>query len=229
MASSFKPEDAMRVMRSPNEQAGEKQTVSLNKDYYSLETGEPISFESLTKRLKKRFADIDKATVGAMLDLVFLHANFATFYKRQESFSDYLKTLNLSRTHAYGIINSVGLLTQYFAHRGESAPQLGTFLQEVAGAVEELGIRRLIVISQVKDEEKRFELVDRLLSGEAITAEELEQKVDRKAQPVEGLSEVGDTLSIRDKPVLTFQPELETGLKKVILAAVAKYLRKKGN
>ena len=55
----------------------------LYKDYFDLKTGEPIALEAISKRVKRRFADIDRASTGAMLDLFFIYQNWTGFYSRK--------------------------------------------------------------------------------------------------------------------------------------------------
>jgi len=43
---------------------------NLFKEYYDLQTEEPISLDALTRRVKKRFADIDKASVNGTSSLL---------------------------------------------------------------------------------------------------------------------------------------------------------------
>ena len=72
MANSINPDQALQVISKGTSAVKTESTEKLpvlHKDYFSLETGEPIPFEQITKRIRKRFADIDKASVGAMLDL----------------------------------------------------------------------------------------------------------------------------------------------------------------
>jgi hypothetical protein len=162
-----------------------------------------------------------------MLDLFFLHQNWTTFYKRDDSFSKYIKdTLQISRTHAYGVINSVKLLTEYFSNKGENAPALNSFIEEIASSIEGIGIKKLIIISSIKEEKKRFALVDRLLSGNEITADELESKVERK--PIDNPDVLLTENEIRYSgiTVLSFQTTTDEKLKKVILNAALKYFRK---
>ncbi len=230
MARDFTPEQAVTAIKKPGllEKSPDTGIHSpIYKDYFSLETGEPIPFEQLSKRIKRRFAEIDKSSTSSMLDLFFLHQNWGTFYKRDDSFSKYIKdTLQISRTHAYGVINSVKLLNQYFNYKGENAPAMNNFIDEIAASIEGIGIKKLIIISGIKDETKKFSLVDKLLSGDDITADELENKVERKPTANVDIILAEEDILISGNSLLKFTDIAEEGIKKAILKAAIKYYRK---
>jgi len=229
MARDFTPEQAVSAIKKTvqSEKTSEIGTHSpMYKDYFSLETGEPIPFEQLSKRIRKRFAEIDRSSTSSMLDLFFLHQNWTTFYKRDDSFSKYIKeTLQISRTHAYGIINSVKLLNQYFSYKGESAPAMNSFIDEIASSIEGIGIKKLIIISGIKDETKRFCLVDKLLSGDEITADELENRIERKSaiSPEVHLSD--EEILFSGTLVLRFEDSVETSLRNAVLKTVIRFYK----
>ncbi|MDC7246844.1 MAG: hypothetical protein PQJ35_00730 [Sphaerochaetaceae bacterium] len=199
----------------------------LYKDYFSLDTGEPIALEMISNRIRRRFRDIDRASTGAMLDLFFVYQNWTGFYSREDSFSKYLKELEVSRTHAYGIINSVELLNQYFIHKGNQSSDLSDFMNEITSSIEEIGIKKLIILSARKDESK-YEVIDRLLEGEKITAETLLQKPEKKEKTKTKQSTVkmeGNDLKVGKTLVLTFNSENET-IRKAVFRTVEKWYLK---
>jgi len=230
MARDFTPEQAVIAIKKQ----GLTESKSVNgshspmyKDYFSLETGEPIPFDQLSKRIKKRFAEIDRSSTSSMLDLFFLHQNWTTFYKRDDSFSKYIKeTLQISRTHAYGIINSVKLLNQYFSYKGESAPAMNSFIDEIASSIEDIGIKKLIIISTIKDEDKRFNLVDKLLNGDDISADELENKVERKSVTNPDVLLTNNEIQFSGTSILRFENTVDECLRKSVYKAVLGYYRK---
>lgn len=201
----------------------------LYKDYFSLETGEPIALDTISKRVKRRFADIDRASVGSMLDLFFIHQNWSGFYKRADSFSKYLKDeVQISRTHAYGIINSVELLNQYFIHKGNHEADLSNFMNEITSSIEDIGISKLITIAAMKDDDEKFGFVDRLLDGEEITVEALRQKPEKKEKSKPKQTTVkmdGNDLKVGDTQVLTFQSENEV-IRRAVLKVVENWYLK---
>ena len=196
----------------------------LYKDYFSLETGEPIALEMISNRIRRRFRDIERASTGAMLDLFFVYQNWSGFYSREDSFSKYLKDLGVSRTHAYGIINSVELLNQYFIHKGNQSSDLNNFMNEITSSIDEIGIKKLIILSARKDESK-YEVIDRLLEGEKITAETLLQKPEKKEKPAPKQTAVkmeGKDLKVGNTLVLTFNSENDA-IRKAVFIAVEKW------
>ena len=229
MARDFTPEQAVIAIKKPvqSDKNSDIGTHSpMYKDYFSLETGEPIPFEQLSKRIKKRFAEIDRSSTSSMLDLFFLHQNWGTFYKRDDSFSKYIKeTLQISRTHAYGVINSVKLLNQYFSYKGQNAPAMNSFIDEIASSIEGIGIKKLIIISGIKDENKRFSLVDKLLSGDEITADELEHKIERKSTTSPDVILTNEEILFSDTIVLRFDFSAEASLRNAVLKTVIRYYK----
>ena len=232
MASNFKPEQALQVVKQKSNvnsenSAHSNQPSALYKDYFSLESGEPIPFDQLTKRIKKRFSDIDRSSVFSALDLFFLHSNWQAFYKREDSFSKFIKeTLLISRTHAYAILASVKLLNEYYSHKGSDAPSMGTFLDEVSASIEDIGIKKLSIISGIKDEQKKFTLVDKLIGGEEITADELEAKVERKKTVKPNLNIQDGNIISAGVALLHFSDGVDEAFRTFILKATAKYLKK---
>ena len=205
------------------------QQNKLYKDYYDLQTNEPINLESITRRVKKRLAEIDRSSVGSMLDLFFIYQNWTGFYSREDSFGRYLKDeVQISRTHAYGIIHSVELLNDYFVHRGNQTSDLGNFMNEITSSIEEIGISKLIVISAMKDDDQKFGFVDRLLEGENITVETLLKKPEKKQKAESKQTAVkvdGNDLMIGDTLVLTFNSE-NKAIRNAVFKVIEKWYRK---
>lgn len=230
----FKASTAHDLVNMKKSQAGinfdsDPPVSRLYKDYFSLETGEPLALEAISKRVKRRFAEIDKGSTGAMLDLFFIYQNWSGFYSRTDSFSKYLKDeINISRTHAYGIINSVELLNMYFSQKGNDETDLDSFMSAITSSIEGIGISKLIIISAMKDKNKKLGFVDRLLGGEQITAATLLKKPDKqkktdKIQVHVSLS--GNEVKIKESLVLTFQTD-DAGIRTAVIKAVEKWYTK---
>ncbi len=195
----------------------------LYKDYYDLETHEPIPLETISRRVKKRFADIDRNSAYAMMDLFFMKNQWG-FYSREESFSSYVKNeLKISRTHAYSILNSIELLSQYFNSKEKD---LTDFMTEITSSIEEVGVKKLSILAKLDDEQERNNYLERLIKGEKITVDSLLKKGGRKksekSQSTIKIEE--DALRIDDSTILTFQTD-ETALRKAVEKAVAKYIK----
>ncbi|MCF7939583.1 MAG: hypothetical protein K9L68_13370 [Spirochaetales bacterium] len=161
----------------PNE---EKEVSPLYRHYFDLKTGEPIPLDRITKRIKKRFHEIDKLSVNAMLDLYFVHQNWSTFYDRQDSFQNYLKEeVQISKSHAYGILHGVSLLEEYFS---QQKGDVLSFLEEVTSSLEKVGIRKLREISSIKDTETKHSLLTKLLSGEDLSTQQILQEKQKQKE-----------------------------------------------
>ena len=230
MAKAFKADTALNIVKKKsnveNIPDSKPQNNKLYKDYFSLETGDPIALDQITKRIKRRFSEIDRTSKFLCLDLFFVYQNFNGFYSREDSFSKYLKDeVQISRTHAYGIINSVELLNRYFSYKGNQTDDLGKFMNEITSSIEEIGIKKLIIISAMKDEDQKFDYVDRLLEGEQITAETLLHKPEKKEKSKKMQTTVslkGDELKVGNNVILTFQSENDA-IRKAVMKTVEKY------
>jgi hypothetical protein len=189
---------------------------SLHKDYYSLDSGAPISFDTLSSRIQKRLRDIDRTTAYTMLDLFFLHANWQSFYSRTDSFTRYLKEeLHLSKTHAYGMLGSVQMLGEYFESKG-SKLDLTDFISELQKVLDEVGIRKLIQLSAMKDDSK-YVLLENLLDGEDVQLSQTKPRSITKNTSIEG-----DALFYKREKILTFSVP-DTVLRKKIEKIVNSY------
>ncbi len=217
---------SLNVENSPQTK---RERSKLYKDYYDIQSGAPISLDVITKRVKRRLSDIDRSSAGSMLDLFFIYQGWQSLYSREDSFSKYLKDeVQISRTHAYGIINSVELLNEYFIHKGNQSDNLGDFMNEITSSIEDIGIKKLIIISAMKNEEQKFGFVDRLLEGEQITAESLLQKPEKTEKPALKQTTVkmdGNDLKVGNTLVLTFNSENEA-IRKAVFKTVEKWYLK---
>ena len=197
------------------------------KDYYSIDDGTPISLEQITTRIKKRFSDIDRTSKFLCLDLFFVYQNWTNFYSREDSFSKYISDLGISRTHAYGIINSVELLNEYFVYKGKQSDDLNNFMDEITSSIEEIGLKKLIILSARKDESK-YEVVEKLLNGEKITAATLLQKPEKKepSKPKQTTVKMdGNDLKVGNTLVLTFNSENDD-IRKAVYKTIEKWYLK---
>jgi hypothetical protein len=201
-------------------------TTSQNQIYKNyFVDGKPIPFGTLTKRIKKQFNAIENTSCQAMLDLFFLHQNFKTFYNRKDNFKKFVnEELSISRSMAYGIINSMNLLIGYYKKK---TPEMETFMQDITNSVNSVGIRKLIIMSSIPDENKKFGLIDKLLEGDEITVEELQIKAKAAPKAASRVSIVDNKLLIDNVISITFANEVEAELRKVVEREVNKYLNKK--
>ena len=218
----------MEVEQNPVEQRG-----AFYREYFDLESREPIAFDLITTRIKKRFSEMDKLSVMVMLDLYFVHQNWSSFYNREDSFQKYLsEDIRISKTHAYGILNSVAMLEDYLERTGKSSTTgETTFLEEIAESIEKIGIKKLRVLSCVRDNDLRYGILDRLFDGERLSADKIkklvtERKIIPKARPAFEVKVTGTDVSIDGTDILVFK-KADDGLRIAILKAVKSYYRKK--
>lgn len=117
------------------------QKSKLYKDYFSLDTGQPIALDKISKKVKRRFSDIDRNSALAMMDLWFMHAQWNYFYSRTDSFSKYVREeLEISRNHAYSILSSVTLLQEFFIYKGNTDSEVGDFVQQITSSIDNIGM-----------------------------------------------------------------------------------------
>ncbi|GHV08334.1 hypothetical protein FACS189485_19710 [Spirochaetia bacterium] len=207
---------------------GDKQDLMF-KAYYSEDTLDPIPMNQLVKRIRKSFSAMDKTSAAVMLDLFFLHQNWASFYKREDSFSRYVKEeLKISRTYAYSILNSVKCLVDYYGQKGKDAPQVDGFIADITNSIDNLGIRKLYEISTIRDEKQKFLLLEKAIEGVAIPDEELAVK-KQKAEKIKisDLAVENNQLMFENKPILVFPEELDEKIRDYIVKSVSRFLQKK--
>jgi hypothetical protein len=140
--------------------------------YYNPGTDDPISLEQLEKRIRKNADRINRLSVEMMFDLYFAHANWSGFYNRTDSFSSWLeRTVDVSRSYAYDIIKVVRTMIEFV---GESASSGETLrIEELGTRIERVGLKKMKLISQVRDEDTRFQFLQRVLSGEAVNDQDI--------------------------------------------------------
>lgn len=221
--SKFKTDIGPKIVESKSNTVELPVSNKLYKDYYDISSGEILPLEFITKRVVRRFFDIDKTSVLAMLDLFWIKTNWKE-YGRTETFSSYLQEIGLSKTHAYGILNAVKLLNEYFQYK-ESNKELTDFMLEITSSIETVGIKKLIIISAVKDSQTQFEYLDRLLLGEEIPASYLLKKPEKKEKKKSKIKLDGLDLKLGKDVVLTFTTE-DKKLIKAISNTVDKFYSK---
>lgn len=184
MANNFNKETAMSIVkkRSNVEIVPKSQTENkLHKNYYSINDGTPISLQQISNRLRKRLKEMDQLSNMVCIDLFFVHSNWKTLYKRKDSFSSYVRDeLKISRTHAYGIINSVKMLGEFYSTLNNTDIGIDSFITDISSVLNKVGIKKLIQVSKIRDPQKKFSLVKKLISGENITSNELSMITQHK-------------------------------------------------
>lgn len=155
--------------------------------YYNPGTDDPISLEQLEKRIRKNADRINRLSVEMMFDLYFAHANWGGFYNRTDSFSSWLeRTVDVSRSYAYDIIKVVRTMIAYVGGATSSGEALR--IEELGTQIERVGLKKMKLISQVRDEDTRFQFLQRVLSGEPVNDQDIlrrnqELVAQRKQQP----------------------------------------------
>lgn len=204
-----------------------EQASPLYRRYFDLATGEPIALESITKRIQKRFSEIDRLSVEAMLDLYFVHQNWTTFYDRQDSFQNYLnEEVQISKSHAYGILHGVSLLEEYYSQQNQTTDAV-SFLNDIATTLESVGIRKLREISNIKDSETKHTLLSKLLSGEPLSTQDILTEKRKRTPPKAedpGVYCNTNAIYLRDARIVTIEAEDE-GLTAAVCKAVKRYYR----
>jgi len=146
--------------------------AELRMRYYTPNTDDPISLEQLEKRIRKNADRINRLSVEMMFDLYFAHANWSGFYNRTDSFSSWLeRTVDVSRSYAYDIIKVVRTMIEYVGGAAASGEPLR--IEELGSRIERVGLKKMKLISQVRDEDTRFQFLQRVLSGEAVNDQDI--------------------------------------------------------
>jgi hypothetical protein len=178
-----------------------------------------IPEDQLIQRIKENFKLIDRYSAEAMIDLFFLHQNWKTFYKHNDSFRKFLnEELKISPSHAYGIIRSVKCLSAYFLTKGKQIDELTGFLETITDSINRIGIKKLITIAAASNKERRFELLNKLLNGETVGDEDI---LDNKKEPSEAKNTIkleikNNAVFWADNKVLEFVSDCDVDFRKYI-------------
>jgi hypothetical protein len=161
--SGFKPQGNTAVQVVEDNQL-------LKSRYYDIDTGKPLSLAEIEGRITRNFNRIEKSSIESILDIYFIHKNWKD-YKNEagvESFQEYLREkISLSRSYAYDIIKAVDMLIEHSPSDSED------LFMTVAEPIERIGMSRLKLVSQVKDDTRKHEILSDLLAGKEITTDEI--------------------------------------------------------
>ena len=181
--------------------------------YYTPGTDEPISLEQLEKRIRKNADRINRLSVEMMFDLYFAHANWNGFYNRTDSFSSWLeRTVDVSRSYAYDIIKVVRTMIEYVGGAATSGDPLR--IEELGSRIEQVGLKKMKLISQVRDEDTRFQFLQSVLSGEAVNDQDIlrrnqELMAQRREEPRKNGGRVQVSVEAVRSLVMRFENELQ--------------------
>jgi hypothetical protein len=163
--------------------------------YYDPTTDQPLPLDQIERRIRKNAERMNRLSVEMMFDLYFVHANWGTFYNRTDSFSKWLEnSVDLSRSYAYDIIKVVRTM---IAFAGESSDGDGPLqIEELGSRIEEIGLKKMKLISQIPDQEARYDFLRRALSGEPVRDNEiiersrelLDSRIDRPSRVVDSVT-----------------------------------------
>jgi len=118
---------------------------------------------------------MDKLSIEAIMDLFFIYHNWNNFYKRGDSFRYYLKNnMPISRSYAYDIIRAIKLLIEY--HQKVSSQWT---LLDIENSIESTGIKKLRLISHLRNKENKYKILKKVLSGKDVSESEI-KKLNKK-------------------------------------------------
>jgi hypothetical protein len=200
---------------------------------YDQKTKQPIELKFIESRIQKNFNVMNKITTEIMIDLYFIKMNWKYYYKRKESFKDYvIKSLPFSREYVYDIIKSISLLSDFSSRSTDENVSSwdDTFIENVVRPLEKVGVSKLKLVGRIQKEEVKNELMERLVKGEEITRDEI-IRIQKEAKPkpeapveVRRIEMEGDKLAIEGEEVLDFT-KLSEKDKGPIMKMVLKYFK----
>ncbi len=148
--------------------------LKFRRRYYNLETDKPLPLEEIQGRLSDIYKKLNRLSIEAMFDLFFIWSQWGSFYIRKESFTDFVKkNLPITRSYAYDIIKSVRLMIKYAENRIKVSDDPTLYIEDIVEPIEAAGLRKLKVISQVKDKNIQFKLLDYIISGKDLTEDRI--------------------------------------------------------
>ena len=204
-----------------------KVSSKLYRQFYDTGSGDPIDFDVITGRIQRRFSEMNKLSVHAMLDLYFVHKNWKSFYNRKDSFQNFCKnTLQISKAHAYGILHAVDLLEEYYGEQGKEI-DAKHFVTEIADSIEQIGIRKLREIAGIREKPLKRELLTKLLDGENISTDKIvqtKQQLRKPSSPVV-ITESDNVIYLDENPILTLSMS-DNKLKSKMITFLTRYFQK---
>jgi hypothetical protein len=199
--------------------------------YYNIETCEPLPVEEITKKINSNIRKTTKLTLWVMLDLYFVYANWNTFYKRGETFTQYLKeNIPISKSYAYYAINAITMLVENSV--GGKLSTSGQLLHDsVVNALQNNGVKAISKISQIPDDDARNKIIKQVLNGATITENEIKEITNASVQQNDLTTHVkvhldGQDLKLNDEVLLTFKTVDEED-RQGIVKVIQKYYQKK--
>lgn len=189
--------------------------------YYDPETNQPLPLDQIERRIRKNAERMNRLSVEMMFDLYFVHANWSSFYNRTDSFSKWLEnSVDLSRSYAYDIIKVVRTM---IAFAGEASDVDGPLqIEELGSRIEEIGLKKMKLISQVPDQQERYAFLRRALAGEPVRDNEIltrsRELLDYRAKPRAGVLETVSVPVVRIDSILA---QIEKSLTKAEAEAEA--------
>jgi hypothetical protein len=180
-----------------------------------------VPVDEVIDRIRGSFAKIDTASAEAMFDLYFLHQNWKK-YGRKDSFRKFIKEeLKISKSYAYGIIKAAKCFKAYFEKHKMELEGIDNFLGTIQQTLEQVGIRKLLLITSVPGNEKKETLLTKVFNRETIADSEIEPK---KAEKAQGTVEVTDNaLSLNGTAVLTFTNDAPQELRNAMVSWLKRY------
>lgn len=155
-------------------------TEYFKRRFYDLSTGKPLQFDEVERRLVINLGKIEKLSVEAMLDLYFIHRNWEGFYNRKNNFRKWVsETLNSSLSYTYDIIKAIDLLLAY----EEESVITDSLPERLAEPIERIGIKRLKLLAQVKDQTVKRDMLSDMIEGKDYSPDYILSQ-NRKAEVV---------------------------------------------
>ncbi len=233
MGKKFNPAIATSSLNRalPQKKALDKDTedpaiAQFKRRYYNLKTGDPLPLPEIEERIRRSCLRMDRLSVEIMLDLYFIHANWRSFYTRQDSFSNYMRNqLPINRSYAYDIIKSVKMLIEYQQTKKVS---YDTTLFSLREPIDLIGPYKLKIVAQIKDKNQQYKIIDDLLAGKTIHVDEILtiNKNDESGTVVAVvITESEDRVLVEGTPFLTFEPGIPEGYRSAVCRFLQKYFR----
>ncbi len=104
------------------------------------------------------------------------------------------------------------------------------FVNDIAGVLDNIGIKKLRNLSRVKDKSLKYGILDRLFDGEELTSDEI-VKLTKKIKPSSGRSQAvqvtltGTNVSFKNQSILDFNTN-DDALIKAVVRALKNYFKK---
>jgi len=210
--------------------------LNLRRKYFDVTTNTVLSIDLITNRIKSNADKIERFSKDIAMDIYFIYCGWNSFYKREDSFKDYIeKNLPFSRGYVYDIIKITNLLIEYQQKKKNIDNEKNvsydtTLLLESLEPMEKIKIGKLKCVSQIKNEDKKYETLERVIEKDDLEEKDILQINKDELNKIRDnninksvIYLDGNNIIFNDKNIISFN-DIDETLKTNLFEHIKKYL-----